>query len=146
MTKPKRIIKERMDGMGVLSTAMKSILTQTQSKTPNAEILKQAAPAIQDHTGAAMTKRFHEGSFDQPSEAKKEIWQDWTRFEHLAQQLDLHAKGLELAAANPLTGKTAELRDDRALSNFASLGPDEVFTLIGKNCVACLKEFRAKKK
>ncbi len=140
------IIKERMDGMGVLSTAMKSILAQTQSQTPAPDALKQAARAIQDHAGAAMTKWFPEGSLDHPSEAKEEIWQDWARFEHLAQQLDLHAKGLELAAANLPSGKPTDLRDDHALSDFATMGPDEVFTLLGKNCVACHKEFRAKKK
>ena len=102
------IVKERLESMGVLGTTMKSILAETQSKTPNAEILKQAAHTIQDHAGAAMTKRFPEGSLDRPSEAKQEIWQDWTQFESLALQLDLHAKGLVLAAANPPTGKPAE--------------------------------------
>jgi cytochrome c556 len=139
------IVKERMDGMGVLSTAMKSILAQTQSKTPDPEALKEAARAIQDHAGEAMTKRFPEGSLDYPSEAKEAIWQDWTRFQHLAQQLDLLAKGLEFAAANPLTGKRAELQDNRMLMDIGAMGPDEVFTLLGKNCVACHKEFRAKK-
>jgi cytochrome c556 len=140
------IVKERMDGMLVISKAMKTILAETQSDIPDPEVLKEAARAIEDHAGEAMTKRFPKGSMDHPTEAKETIWENWDRFSFLAQQLDMKAKGLALAAGNPKTGKPAELTGNRMLMDFATMGPDEVFTLLGKNCTACHTDFRVKKK
>ncbi len=140
------IVKERMDGMIVLRKSMKTVLAETQSTTPNIQAIKTAAQAMQAHAGEAMTGLFPDGSLDHPSEAKATIWQDWERFSYLANQLDLHAQGLALAASNPITGKPAEQRDNRVLMDFATMGPDEVFTLIGKTCTACHEQFRVKKK
>ncbi len=140
------IVKERMDGMVVLSKAMKTVLAETQSAAPNPDVIKQAAQAMQDHAGDTMTKRFPKGSLDHPSEATEAIWQDWDRFTFLASQLDLKAKGLALAAANPISNKTVQSRDNFMLMDFATMGPDEVFTLIGMNCKACHQDFRVKKK
>lgn len=140
------IVKERMDGMVVLSKTMKTLLAETQSDTPNPAVFKDAAKALQDHAGQTMTDRFPEGSLDHPSEAKAEIWQNWQRFSTLADQLDLTAQGLALAAGNPISVKPVAAKDNRMLMDFATMGPDQVFTLLGQNCVACHKEFRAKKK
>lgn len=140
------IVKERMDGMVVLSKSMEAVIAQTQSATPNAPVIKDAARAMQAHAGAAMTDRFPEGSLDKPSEAADAIWKDWDRFTFLAQQLELKAKGLEMAADNPITNKPVQSRDNFMLMDFATMGPDEVFSLIGQNCKACHTEFRIKKK
>ncbi len=140
------IVKERMDGMIVLSKAMKTVLAETQSATPNPDAIKQAARAMQDHAGNAMTQRFPTGSLDHPTEATDAIWKNWDRFAFLAEQLDLKAQGLELAATNPISNKTVQNRDTFTLMDFASMGPDEVFSLIGHNCKACHTEFRVEKK
>lgn len=139
------IVKERMDSMKHLSTAMKSLLEQTQAATPNPSTIQSIAIQLQEHAGQTITDHFPKGSLDHPTEALPSIWENWSRFETLAQQLDLHAKGLALAAANPLTGNTVEPRDDRTLDDLAQMGPDEIFTLLGKNCTACHQEFRLKK-
>ncbi len=140
------IVKERMDGMVVLSKSMKAVIAETQSATPNAAAIKDAARAMQDHAGDTMTARFPEGSLDHPSEASEAIWKDWDRFAMLAQQLELKAKGLEMAAGNPVTNKPVQSRDNFMLMDFATMGPDEVFSLIGQNCKACHTDFRVKKK
>ena len=140
------IVKERMDGMVVLSQSMKAVIAQTQSTNPDVDAIKDAASAMQAHAGDAMTDRFPKGSLDHPSEATEAIWKNWDRFTFLAQQLDLKAKGLELAAGNPITGKTVQSRDNFMLMDFAAMGPDEVFSLIGMNCKACHQDFRVKKK
>lgn len=140
------IVKQRMDGMVALSKAMKAVIAQTQSATPDVDAIKDAARTMQAHAGDALTKNFPEGSLDHPSEATEAIWKDWDRFAFLAQQLDLKAKGLEMAASNPVSGKTVQSRDNFMLMDFATMGPDEVFSLIGMNCKACHQDFRAKKK
>ena len=140
------IVKERMDGMTVLSKSMETVIAETQSSTPDVNAIKEAARAMQTHAGAALTDRFPQGSMDHPSEATEAIWQDWDRFTFLAQQLELKTKGLELAAGNPITNKPVQSRDNFMLMDFATMGPDEVFSLIGQNCKACHTEFRVHKK
>lgn len=139
------IVKDRMDGMKVLSKAMKAIATETQSFAPNAQAIKEAAQAMQDHAGDAMTNRFPKGSMDHPSEASEAIWEDWDRFAFLAQQLDLKANGLALAADNPITGNAVDFASTPTLAEFGAMGPDEVFSFLGKNCKDCHRDFRIKK-
>ena len=97
------IVKERMDGMGVMKEAMKVLTPMMQGKTDyNAATVRSEAGKIAAHAGDALTKLFPEGSLDKPSEAKREIWQDWTSFSDLAAQLEFFSKGLADASENGL--------------------------------------------
>lgn len=139
------VVKQRMDSMGILAQSMKSIAGQLKSPAPDPDAIQAAAHALRNHAARNLTKDFPEGSLDRPTEARPEIWQDWDRFTALADRLDLQAQGLALAAGNPPSGLPPAAQSLRALEDFATMAPDEVFTLIGKTCRSCHKAFRAKK-
>ncbi|MDE4099705.1 c-type cytochrome [Phaeobacter gallaeciensis] len=97
------IVKERMDGMGVMQDSMKVLTPMMQGKTDyDAEAVRREAEKIQAHAGEALTKLFPEGSNGKPSEAKPDIWADWDGFASLAAQLEVFARGLAAAAGNGL--------------------------------------------
>ncbi|GGE62761.1 c-type cytochrome [Actibacterium pelagium] len=97
------VVKERMDGMGVMKESMKVLTPMMQGKTPyDADVIREEAKKIAAHSGEAMTKLFPEGSTDKPSEAKSEIWSQWEDFSNLAAQLEALSEGLALAAENGL--------------------------------------------
>ncbi|MCK0170962.1 cytochrome c [Aliiroseovarius sp. S1123] len=97
------IVKERMDGMGVMKEAMKVLTPMMQGKVDyDADVVRDRAGDISQHAGTTMTKLFPEGSTDAPSEAKLEIWQDWESFAALAEQLRVTADGLAAASDNGL--------------------------------------------
>lgn len=139
------VVKQRMDAMGVLADSMKSIAGQLKSPSPDAAAIQAAATALRDHAAGNLTKDFPEGSLAPPTEARPEIWQDWDRFTTLANQLDLQAQGLALAAGNPRSDTPPEAQKTRSLEDFAAMPPNTVFTLIGQTCGTCHKSFRAKK-
>ncbi len=97
------IVKERMDGMGVMKGSMKVLTPMMQGKTEyDAEAVRREAEKIQAHAGDTLTKLFPEGSDGKPSEAKPEIWSDWNGFVGLAAQLETFSAGLAAAADNGL--------------------------------------------
>ncbi len=97
------IVKERMDGMGVMKESMKVLTPMMQGKAEyDAEAVRRAAAKIQAHAGDTLTKLFPEGSDGKPSEAKPEIWTDWDSFAGLATQLETFSAGLAAAAGNGL--------------------------------------------
>jgi cytochrome c556 len=97
------IVKERMDAMGAMGDAMKSLTSIMRGETDyDAETVRKGAEVIQSHSGEALTKLFPEHSIEGPSEAKPEIWSNWQEFETLADQLDLFAAALGKAADNGL--------------------------------------------
>ena len=124
---------------------MKAISAQLNTPNPDPAEIRDRAAEIQNHAGAQMTDKFPEGSLDHPTEATPAIWQDWDRFAALANQLNLQAKGLAMAAANPVTGNAPAPQGNRMLMDYAVMGPDEVFKLIGSTCGSCHKSFRIKK-
>jgi cytochrome c556 len=135
-----------MDGMVTLAKSMKAIAIQVKGSTnPNPAALKTAAETLQRHAGETMLALFPEGSTQKASEARAEIWQNWDRFALLAKQLKVQAQGLAMAAENPLSGIEPVQRNNRALSDYAQMAPDEVFTLVTKTCASCHRDFRLKK-
>ena len=72
------IVKQRIDGM----TAM------MRGKRPyDADAVSEAAAIIQSHAGPALTDLFPEGSIHGPSEARPDIWTNWSEFQALATRL-----------------------------------------------------------
>lgn len=99
------IVKERMEAMKAMGDAVKAVTPMMQGEAEyDADVMRDAARSFQAHSGEAMTELFPEGSNEAPSEAKDLIWSDWERFEELARDLGVYAKGLEGAVGNGLAG------------------------------------------
>lgn len=97
------VVKERMDGMMAMGNAVKSLSSMMRGDVDyDADVVKTNAQTIQQHAGETLTKLFPEGTDGAPSEAKPEIWSDWSEFEILAKQLETYAVALEAAAPNGL--------------------------------------------
>ena len=166
------IVKERMDGMGVMKESMKVLTPMMQGKTEyDAEAVRRAAAKIQAHAGDTLTKLFPEGSDGKPSEAKPEIWSDWNGFAGLAAQLETLSAGLAAAAGNGLMMAGAEhgsmmegsnsmmgssgmgsgsmmgaggmMGGARSVGDLSQMPADGVFMMLSQVCSACHTRFRA---
>ncbi len=153
-----------MGAMMVMGKAVKSVTPMMRGETAyDAEALRAAARTFQTHAGTALTEQFPEGSGGSPSEAKDEVWQDWTRFTDLADQLETYARGLEMAAANGLgssgsTGAGAMMGGSSMMGGGSMMGnavdmisaeaigampADAAFKMTTQVCSACHARFRA---
>lgn len=167
------VVKERMDAMGVLGNALKSLTSIMQGNVSyNADKVRQNALQIRQHAGEAMTSLFPENSLDKPSEARPLIWSDWENFKAIAARLEILANGLEAAAENGLmhTGDTpSTMMDGKAgagmmaqsgmmgsgskqgfaavptSAELALMPADGVFNLIARTCSSCHTKFRIEK-
>lgn len=122
------VVKERMDLMKALGKEMKSlkkILSTAPGKDKEKAILS-AADAIGKHA-KEMTALFPKGSMDHPTEAKKEIWETWTKFQSAADELSNAAKLLAAGAEKEKEAANA-------------------FEAIAKSCKNCHQDYREKKK
>ena len=122
------IVKERMMKMKTIGKAMKSMAVMIRNKTSfDPDKARIHALTIKNHSGKALTDLFPEGSLQQPTEAKPEIWSEWQEFEEPADQLTLSADVLEVALDKD--------HKKRAVA----------FAKVGKTCSNCHKSFRKKK-
>jgi len=95
------VVKERMDAMKSMGDAVKRIKPMMSGEAAYDEAaVREAAQAIAEEAGTAMTKKFPEGSTDHPSEVLPRTWDEWERFTGLAEQLEVAANGLARAAGN----------------------------------------------
>lgn len=165
------VVKERMDGMGVMREAMKVLTPMMQGRTNyDATLVREHAEDISRHSGEALTKLFPEGSIMPPSEARPEIWQDWESFSELSEQLLVTAEGLAAASENGLvstanSSSTTNMMgggmsgsesgammggmmaggSSGGMMDFAKMPADRVFAMMGQVCSACHTRFRAEK-
>lgn len=161
------VVKERMDGMGVMKGAMKTLTPMMRGQVEyDAAVVHNQARDISRHAGATLTKLFPEGSTDHPSEARLEIWQDWDAFSFLAEQLREAADGLAAASANGLsmvdavpsagammgtgmTGTASSLMmgtgSDSGRMDLSEMPADRVFAVMSQVCAACHTRFRQEK-
>ncbi len=164
------IVKERMDGMGVMGKAVKLIAPMMQGEVAyDADAIRDAAEEIGRHAGDALTKLFPEGSLQKPTEAKPEIWENWDQFVALAEQLQVFSEGLALAADNGVmmggsqpaatmmgggtmmggtgmmsgTGMMMGQMPAMDLDHLAEMPADGVFNMMSQTCAACHTLFRA---
>jgi len=108
------VVKERMDAMKSMGDAVKRIKPMMSGEAAYDEAaVREAAQAIADEAGTAMTKKFPEGSTDHPSEVLPRTWDEWDRFTGLAQQLEVAANGLAQAAGNGRHGD-GHMMDDQS--------------------------------
>ncbi|WP_170761413.1 c-type cytochrome [Ruegeria lacuscaerulensis] len=166
------VVKERMDGMGVMKEAMKVLTPMMRGQVDyDASVVRERSEDISRHAGEALTKLFPEGSLDAPSEAKPEIWQDWDAFSALADQLRVMADGLADASENGLmmAGETSAVGGMMGgqggsmigggmmgggmmgggagsdMMDLSQMPADGVFAMMGQVCSACHTRFRVEK-
>lgn len=165
------VVKERMDGMGAMKEAVKVLTPMMQGQLDyDADVVRDQAEIIAAHAGDALTALFPEGSLDMPSEAKESIWSKWEEFSELADRLGVVAEGLALSADNGLmmSGDAqgggmmgsammgSDAMDAGAMGgmmgeapgemDFAEMGADGAFMMLGQVCSACHTQFRAESK
>lgn len=120
------VVKDRMEMMKQLGGVMKMVVPVVKGQKPfDAARIKQQGMIIQDNSGKKLLEKFPEGSTDNVSEARPEIWKNWGDFSKIAMELNGLGKSI---AENP-TEKNLK----------ASFGK------IGATCSSCHKQFRAKK-
>lgn len=143
------IVKERMDQMGMIAKAMKTIGPMIKGAVAyDAAIVAEQGGVIAAHGGKTLTDLFPEGSIKGPSEALPAIWEDWEKFEALADDLSFWGGALAGAAENPRGeaagfGAISDERPDAAA--LAAMSPDEAFMRLARTCGGCHEDFRLKK-
>lgn len=97
------VVMERMMGMSAMRDAMRDIAPMMQGQAEYDEMAVQAAAAVlRHHAGETMTQLFPKEAIPAVSYARPEIWSNWGRFAALADELNLYAEGLAMAASNGL--------------------------------------------
>lgn len=121
------IVKERMDGMKAIGQQVKIMVPMMKGTLPyDPATVEESAGIIETHAGEQFTKLFPDGSHEKPSEARPDIWEDWSKFTDLASQLERSAAELKTVAAN--NGSEGDFKG--ALGN------------VLKTCKSCHRDFR----
>ncbi|WP_420549602.1 c-type cytochrome [Curvivirga sp.] len=157
------VVKERMDLMGNLKSAIKILVPMMKGDQEyDIEKVITQSKIIQENSGIHMTKGFPKDSIHGPSEAKEEIWSNWDDFQKIANDLNKLAIGLEKAAANPFHKKGQMMNNSSMMGqsmmqmgqgNMADnmnlddmpldqMPPNGVFKMITQNCSACHTKYR----
>lgn len=124
----KGIVKQRMMAMKSLQDGMKALAAMKRGKAPfQAKKVREIATSMKAHA-VAMPEQFPKGSNKAPSEATPAIWQDWTKFQAIAGELEKYA------------GELAEEAGQQPATAFGLLSK------IGGTCSGCHKGFREEKK
>src|SRR6056297_200665 len=117
------LVKERMDAMKTMGDAVKRIKPMMSGEAAYDEAaVREAAQAIAEEAGTAMTKKFPEGSTDHPSEVLPRTWDEWDRFTGLAEQLEVAANGLARAAGNGRHGDGHMMGDQSGMMGQGMMG------------------------
>ena len=133
------IVKKRMDMMETMGQSMKSLASMIQGEEIyRAERIQQLAKEVGGHGSSTLTALFPEGSDHAPSEALPVIWQDWSRFSGLADELS--------AAAEDLESSATQVQDGSIGTSLIGQSPVGVaYVRLANNCRTCHQEFRQKK-
>ncbi len=126
------IVKERMGAMKSLGDAMKRLTAIMKGEAPyDSYAVVRNADFLVRHGGDAMTRMFPVGSNPHPSEALPTIWEEWPKFENLAQDLTRKASALRTVAQTPSANPS-----DAAIRHFRDTA---------RTCKACHDDFRQRK-
>lgn len=154
------IVKERMDLMDDLKGAMKGLSAMFKGERPyDADAVRTAAVLIRDNSGEVITSLFPKEGAKGHTEAKPEIWQQWSRFEEMALRQQMISQGLIDAANNKesaaesdsmmaasMMGSSAMMGQRTApTDDYASMPAADVFKALADNCSSCHTRFRVKK-
>lgn len=117
------VVKDRMEAMKEMQQAVKSVAPMMSGSAPYDEAaVRRAADTFRRHSGSALTDDFPKGSTQPPSEARPAIWQDWDRFEDLAETLGVMAEGLSRAAGNGLHGTGGMMNNGSMMGGSTMMG------------------------
>ncbi|HCK17023.1 MAG TPA: cytochrome C [Thalassospira sp.] len=95
------VVKERMEGMKAIGQQVKIMVPMMKGALPyDPDQVAKAATIIEGHSGETFTALFPEGSNDKPSEALSDIWEDWSKFTDLANELNAKAGDLKTVAVS----------------------------------------------
>lgn len=95
------VVKERMDAMKAIGQQVKIMVPMMKGALPyDPEQVAKSAAIIKGNSGETFTALFPEGSNEHPSEALSDIWDDWSKFSGLADELNAKAADLETVATN----------------------------------------------
>tara|TARA_E500000318_G_scaffold42924_1_gene40949 strand:- start:2099 stop:2548 length:450 start_codon:yes stop_codon:yes gene_type:complete len=95
------VVKERMDGMKSIGQQVKIMVPMLKGTLPyDPAKVAESAGIIESHAGENFTKLFPEDSDGHPSEALPTIWDDWSKFNDIASDLQSRANALKMVAAN----------------------------------------------
>lgn len=123
------IVKERMELMKDVAAAARTLAEMVRGLRPfDAAAATRLADRIAAHAGTMVTQ-FPKGSTGHPSEAKPEIWTNWSDFTAKAKAMGVAAKDLSGAA------KSARTKDDITAP----------FARMTQTCGACHRDYRVKK-
>ncbi len=93
------VIKQRMDMMGEIAKAMKSIGQMVKGEIDyNADIATKSALEIEKHA-ERLPQLFPENSTTKPSEALPAIWENWEEFNQLMKEMKTQSRSLTDIAA-----------------------------------------------
>jgi len=120
------VVKERMDGMAAMAKSMKSIAQRIKAGR-NLGAIRTDAEAMQSLT-PKFAEWFPRGSNQHPSEARPEIWQNWSDFESKGHALELEVTKLATIDTGNPAAVTAQVRS------------------VNQACGACHELYRQKKR
>lgn len=125
----KGVVADRMHMMKEIQALLKTIVAMQKGEKPfDGAAMAKAAREIAGH-GSHMLEFFPKNSLQEPTEARKEIWQNWSRFERM--NSDMVRAGRALSAAAQKADKSADVADE--------------FRALAATCGACHRDFRNKK-
>ena len=121
------VVKERMDAMDAIGKANRSLSAIARGRADfDLTTVKNAAKTIAEQSGQSFVDLFPEGSLDDISEAKADIWQDFDRFTAYSMELESSATALSKIAT-----------EDQF---------KEHYNAVSKTCGGCHRAFREKKR
>lgn len=148
------VVKKREQLMKYNGESMKKMTPMFKGEAPyDAEVVKREAKNIGDFAGVKITELYPEGSLHGDTEALPVIWERWSEFVQLAEDLGSYSYALADAADNPesavASGSGLGLGAGTSLPTPEELAkgpPQAAFVAVGKVCGACHETFREKKK
>ena len=101
------MVMERMNGMTAMRDVMRDLAPMMQGETSfDVRAVQTAGATLMAHAGDNMNKLFPKEPISAASYAREDIWNDWTTFAVLSEDLRTYALGLAEAAPNALTAPT----------------------------------------
>ncbi|MFC6673519.1 c-type cytochrome [Marinobacterium aestuariivivens] len=162
------VVKERMELMKDLKGSMKSLSEMFSGKADyDAAKVREAAAVLEAASGEAMTRLFPEGSLHGPTEAKPGIWQEWERFQGLADDLGVYSRALAESADNrggaggqgsgtmmgtrsmmggqSMMGTGGMMGGAPSAEHLAQMPSEMVFKMVTDTCSSCHTRYRVEK-
>ena len=121
------VVAQRMDAMKAFGGAMKTLKAYVTGEKPfDAKGAAAAFDVIAKGSGHHLTMMFPKGSYQFPSEVLPAVWEDWARFEKMADAMGKAAEDGTKPGLSPNTAAAA-------------------FRNVAKTCKGCHEDFRRKK-